>query len=383
MLPVPKDSAFLWGCRGTGKSTWLRRILPKALWFDLLDETLYQTLLGNPGLLADRLRTAAPGSWVVLDEIQRLPNLLNEVHRAMEERRLKFVLCGSSARKLKRAGVNLLGGRAGILHMHPFLPDELGKAFDLDEALTHGTIPLVWASDDREARLRAYTQVYLKEEIQAEALVRNLAGFVRFLPVAALFHGQILNVASLARDAGVARPTVDGYLSILEETLLAFRLPAFEARLRTRERSLPKLYWTDPGLVRAAKGQLGPLHQEERGSLFEGFVAQYLRATRDYYGAFDDLAYWAPSRGHELEVDFILSKGNRHVALEVKSGARFQESWCKGLRAVAPLPGLVRRLLVTPSQPPLTTADGIEVIPFQDLVSQVRQGQLFEGLPQS
>ena len=184
---------------------------------------------------------------MVVDEVQRLPSLLNEVHRLIETRRLRFVLLGSSARKLKAAGVNLLAGRALRKTMFPLTAAELGPAFDLDRVLRHGSIPLVWTSDAPRDVLEAYAQLYLREEIRAEALVRNLPGFVRFLPVAALFNGQVINVAGIARETGVARTTVHGYLDILEDTLLVFRLPAYESRPRVRERRLPKLYWVDPG----------------------------------------------------------------------------------------------------------------------------------------
>jgi len=229
----------------------------------------------------------------------------------MEESGLRFALCGSSARKLKRAGVNLLGGRAVLRRMHPFLPEELGEDFDLEAALRYGTLPLVWMARDRDERVQAYTRLYLKEEIQAEALVRNLPGFARFLSVAALFHGQTINVSSVARDAGVARTTVIGYVEILEETMLTFSLPAFEGRLRVRERKAPKLYWTDSGIVRAARRVSGEVHPEERGALFEGLVAQYLRAAADLYGLYDEMYYWAPAGARSTEVDFLLSHGDR------------------------------------------------------------------------
>jgi len=175
-----------------------------------------------------------------------------------------------------------------LRHLHPFLPEELGEDFDLDEALRYGTLPVIWTAPDRGEALTAYAQLYLKEEIQAEALVRNLPGFARFLPVAALSHGEVVNVSGISRDAGAARTTVADYREILEDTLLAFRLPAFEARLRVRERRHPKLYWADAGLPRAMKRQLGPPTAEERGRVFEGWVASVLRAYRDYRGLFED-----------------------------------------------------------------------------------------------
>lgn len=216
---------------------------------------------------------------MVVDEVQRLPSLLSEVHRAIEELGLRFVLLGSSARKLKAAGTNLLAGRALLRTMHPLLPVELGEDFNLDDVLRYGSVPIIWNALSRRDRLEAYTQLYLREEIQAEALVRNLAGFARFLPVAALFHGQVINVSGLSRDAGVARTTVTGYLDILVDTHLVFLLPAFEARLRVKERKHPKLYWTDPGVVRAMKREFHVPTPAEREPLLEGWVGELLRRT--------------------------------------------------------------------------------------------------------
>jgi len=344
---------------------------------DLLSEATFQSLLANPGLFANQLRAVSPGKWVVIDEVQRLPNLLNEVHRFIEKKQLQFVLCGSSARKLKKAGVNLLAGRALRRSMHPFVPEELDKQFDVNHALQYGLLPIVWDSIEKMETLSAYAQLYLKEEIQAEALVRNLSGFARFLPIAALYHGQTINVSNIAREAGVARTTVAGYLDILEETLLCFRLPAYEAKLRVRERKLPKWYWCDPGLVRAMKQSLGSLTPEERGPLFEGLVAQLLRAYKDYRGISDKLYYWAPTGGSTTEVDFLLMRGQAFVAVEVKSGRLFSEKWCKGLRAIADLKGLQRRVVVYPTGPVLRTKDGIDVVPFERFAEQLAENTLW------
>ncbi|MGD9321154.1 MAG: DUF4143 domain-containing protein [Desulfobacteraceae bacterium] len=365
------------GPRGSGKSTWLRATFPDGHVIDLLAEDTFQRLLANPGLFADELRALKAARWVIVDEVQRLPGLLNEVHRFIEEKRLRFVLCGSSARKLKRADVNLLAGRALHRSMHPFVPEELGAGFDLNEALQFGLLPIVWDSTAKDDTLAAYARLYLKQEIQAEALVRNLPGFARFLPLAALFHGQTVNVTNIAREAGVARTTVAGYLDILEETLLCFRLPAYEAKLRVRERKLPKWYWCDPGIVRAMKRTSGVVAPEERGALFEGMVAQLLRAYKDYRGIFEDMYYWAPATRSETEVDFLLARGRgEFVAVEVKSGKTFTEGWCKGLRAVAPLDGLRRRIIVYPHGPVLQTKDGIEVFPFKHFADQLAENAL-------
>jgi predicted AAA+ superfamily ATPase len=376
LLQAPSQSFFLLGPRGSGKSTWLRATFPEAHVINLLAEETYQRLLANPGLFANELRALTSNRWVIVDEVQRLPNLLNEVHRFIEEKRLRFVLCGSSARKLKRADVNLLAGRALRRAMHPFVPEELGAHFDLAEALRFGLLPIVWDSQAKSETLAAYAQLYLKEEIQAEALVRNLPGFARFLPLAALFHGQIINVTTIAREAGVARTTVAGYLDILEETLLCFRLPGYEARLRVRERKLPKWYWCDPGIVRAMKRTSGDVVPEERGPLFEGLVAQMLRAYRDYRGICDEMYYWAPVGKAETEVDFLLVQSTSLVAIEAKSGNTFAEAWCKGLRAIANLEGIRRRIIVYPHGPILRTQDGIEVLPFQHFAAQLATNSL-------
>lgn len=378
ILSAPRQSFFLMGPRGSGKSTWLKATFPDAHTVDLLSEKTYQGLLADPGQFAGELRALAPGRLVIVDEVQRLPNLLNEVHRFMEDRRLKFVLCGSSARKLKRAGVNLLAGRALRRFMHPFVPEELGDSFDLDAMLRYGSLPIVWDSTDRDETLAAYVQLYLKEEIQAEALVRNLPGFARFLPIAALFHGRSVNVTNIAREAGVARTTVKGYLDILEETLLCFRLPAYEAKLRVRERKLPKWYWCDPGVVRAMKRAAGPMVPEEQGALFEGLVAQLLRAYKDYRGICDGFFYWAPSGSTAMEVDFILMRGDDLIAVEAKSGKAFKNAWCKGLRAIEALNGLKHRIVVYPRGPAMRTQDGIDVLPFEKFAAELATGSFWK-----
>ena len=375
IFDAPGKSFFLLGPRGVGKSTWLRTAFPDAHVVNLLAEDTYQRLLANPGLLAAELRA------VPVDQMGDFGRNTDDCRRCSmkytvlsKNSGLRFVLCGSSARKLKQAGVNLLAGRALRRSMHPFVPEELGERFVLGDALQQGLLPIVWDSEDRAETLVAYTQMYLKEEVQAEALVRNLPGFARFLPVSARYHGQNLNVTNIAREAQVARTTVTGYLEILEETLLCFQLPAYETRLRLRERKLPKWYWCDPGIVRAMKKVTGPLAPEERGALFEGLVAQLIRAYTDYRNLCDACFYWATAARTRTEVDFLLRRGEEFVTIEVKSGATFTESWCKGLRALADLEGLCRRIVVYPEGPELRTADGIEILPFSAILRPVGRG---------
>jgi predicted AAA+ superfamily ATPase len=283
----------------------------------------------------------------------------------LEQAGLHFVLLGSSARKLKTAGTNLLAGRALQKTLYPFTPEELGKDFHLEDVLHYGSLPLVWQSQTKQETLQAYVQLYLREEIRAESLVRNLPGFTRFLPIAALFHGQTLNVQSLARDAGVARTTVSGYLDILEDTLLTFRLPPFEAKLRVRERKHPKLYWVDPGIVRAVKRQFGPVSAEERGALLEGWVAVLLHIYGEYRNLCEECFYWSPTESHATEVDFLLRRGRQYLALEVKATKNIASSHLGGLRAIADLQGLARRVLVYSGARRLRSEEGIDIYPVE------------------
>ncbi len=377
ILQPPQESFFLLGPRGVGKSTWVRSRFPDAHRFDLLDEALYQDLLASPGQFGAELAAIEPGAWVVVDEVQRIPALLNEVHRRIEEDGLRFALLGSSARKLKTAGTNLLAGRAVRKLMYPFVPEELGEDFHLDETLRLGSIPVIATAKDPEATLAAYVEMYLREEIRAEALVRNLGGFARFLPLAGLFHGQVVNVSSLARDSGTARSTVDGYLDILEDTLLATRLEGFEAKLRTRERKLPKLYWVDPGLARQVQRRRGPLHAEERGALLEGFVLGLLRAYRETSDLYDRISYWAPSQAQNVEVDFLLERQSEYVAIEVKSTTRYDTTLLKGLRGIQEMPGLARSLLLYGGQRSFATSEGIEIWPIRRFSEALAEGALW------
>lgn len=379
LLRSPDQSFFLFGMRGVGKSTWAQHVLPAAPRFDLLDEGLYQSYLRDARLFGREVAALPPGSWIIVDEIQRLPGLLNEVHRFIEERRHRFVLLGSSARKLKQAGTNLLAGRAVRRVMLPLLPQELGSDFDLSAVLRHGSLAVIWQSAARADSLDAYVQMYLKEEIQAEALVRNLPGFARFLPIAAIFHGQVLSVAGLARDAGVARTTVTGYLEILADTHLAWLLPAYAARLRVKERRHPKLYWVDPGVVRAVKREHHAPTGSERGALFEGWVATLLRAYGDPDSALgpvhDGLFYWASASG-ATEVDFLVRRGAEFVAIEAKAKESLTPRDLSGLRAIAALAGVRRRLVVFLGERPFVTDDGIEALPVPRFLDALQEGTL-------
>lgn len=377
LLAPPPGHFFLLGLRGVGKSTWTRSTFPHAHVVDLLDEGRYHALLADPAAFGREVAALPAGRTVVVDEIQRLPAVLNDVHRAIEARRQRFVLLGSSARRLKTAGTNLLAGRATLKTMLPLVPAELGADFDLDRTLRYGALPVVWRAPDPGAALEAYVQLYLREEIKAEALVRNLPAFARFLPVAALFHGQTLNVSGLARDAATSRTTVEGYLSILEDTLIASRLPAFESRLRARERAHPKLFWVDAGVARAAKRHSGPVAVEERGPLFEGWVFMVLRAHNEARPVFEDIWYWAPAEARITEVDFLLRRGREYLALEVKTRTRIGTEDLAGLRAIAGLSRLVRRILLYLGATRQRTEDGIDIWPLEVWLAAMARDRLW------
>lgn len=362
-LKTPKQSFFLLGPRGTGKSTWLSQHFKQAQVINLLDEALYQNYLVDISLFYETLNTLKPRSWVVVDEIQRMPALLNAVHRLIEEKKLRFALTGSSARKLRRSGVNLLTGRAHQYFMYPLSPKELAQDFNLNQLLCYGSIPLIQAQKNKKATLQAYSQMYLKEEIKAEALVKNLSGFARFLPVLALYHGQILNISATARDAGVSRTTINGFLDILEDTLLVNKLPAYEARLRVREKKHPKIYWVDPGIVRACKKQTGPVVAEEKGSLFEGYVYMCLKMKMEYENEYDEINYWSSGGSKNIEVDFLLRQGREFTAIEVKTTKKVKAEDLKGLKALADLKGVKRRIFVYQGSF-LMEKEGIEIMPF-------------------
>ena len=330
----PAHSFFLFGPRATGKTTWLRRELPDALWFNLLLEEDYLPLLSSPGKLRGRVEAHPPDTWVVIDEVQRLPVLLNEVHDLISrhDRAYRFALSGSSARKLRRLDVNLLAGRVIERAMFPLTAGELGNDFDLEIALRFGTLPALYPDEAyRVDILRAYVNTYLRQEIQQEALVKDLGSFHRFLRVAAIMHGQIVNHASIARDAGVARTTVQRYFDTLVDTLVGFSLPAWQPNMKIRERAKPKFYFFDPGVVRGILDVVDePLAEADAGRLFEGYVLHELRAAIAYQGLGGQLSYWRAPSG--AEIDFVWQKGARRVAIEVKNSTTWRRSYGSTVR---------------------------------------------------
>ncbi|MBK8203573.1 MAG: ATP-binding protein [Bdellovibrionales bacterium] len=376
LIQPPKGSFFLLGPRGSGKSTWAKSVFEGETYVNLLLEREFTKFLVRPDALISELSVLKAGSWVVIDEIQKVPALLDAVHHLIEEKKLRFCLTGSSARKIRRGGANLLGGRAASRVMFPFLPEELGSDFDIREAMQFGTLPIVFAAEDKIDVLRSYVQTYLKEEIQAEALVKNLPGFARFLPVAGIFHGQALNVSYVSREAEVARTTVQAYFEILEDTLLANRLEAFAPKLRAREKSRPKFYIIDPGLAMALKQRRGEPSNEEFGHLLEGFIYMLLRAYNQKNDLYDEINFWSPAEAKMTEVDFLLSRGQEKIAIEIKAKEKWSTTDLKGLHAVSQLKGLKRKILVTLGSRRMKLDSGIEVFPFSAFNELLNKNQL-------
>lgn len=332
-LRCPDSSFFLFGPRGTGKSTWLHDTRPDAIWLDLLDPEAQRLYQARPERLRELLAGRPHVLDVVIDEVQKVPALLDVVHGLVEtDKRLRFVLTGSSARKLRRGEWNLLAGRLVEASMHPFMAAELGAAFNLKQALASGLVPLVWGAADPDRTVRAYASLYLREEVQAEALVRDLGGFARFLEAISFSHGSLLNLAEVARECQIGRKTVEGYLDILEDLLLSFRLPVFTKRAKRHLVAHSKFYYFDVGVYRSLR-PAGPLDRPEEieGMALEGLVAQHLRAWIAYRGTGAELYYWRTKSGSE--VDFIVYGRDVFRAIEVKRAARVSSKDLRALRA--------------------------------------------------
>jgi len=309
----------------------VRRTFPDAVYLDLLESELYLPLLANPQRLSQHIPKGFQG-WIVIDEVQKIPELLNEVHRLIEKEGFKFVLTGSSARKLKRKFVNLLAGRALTLSLHPLTVVELGDAFKLEHSLQFGQLPCAYTEPDPKAYLYSYAKTYLEEEIQQEGLTRNIGAFSRFLEAASFSQGSILNLSAVARECSVERKVVETYFSILEDLLWGYRMPAFTKRAKRRVLQHPKFYLFDAGVYRTLRPR-GPLDlpEEIEGHALETLLFQELMAVNDYLKLGFKLFYWRTSAG--LEVDFVLYGERGLCAFEVKRVGKVRSEDLRGLRA--------------------------------------------------
>ncbi len=370
---IPDQSFFLFGPRGTGKSTWLQHRIKEALFVDLLKPEVYREMAARP----ERLRALVLGSpeqdTIVIDEVQRVPELLNVVHECMESIGPKrFVLTGSSARKLRRGGVDLLAGRALLRTMHPFMAAELPE-FSLESAIVRGLVPLVVSSPRPEDALKAYTGIYVEQEVRAEGLTRNVGNFSRFLEAISFSHASVLNISNVARECQIERKTVSAYIEALGDLLLSFLIPVFTTRARRDTVSHSKFYFFDAGVYRSLRPH-GPLDRPEEieGASLEGLVAQHLRAWIAYSGSEARLHYWRTRSG--VEVDFIVYGCAGFWAIEVKNSAKVQPADLRPLKAFSKdYPECICILLYRGSDRLQT--DGIWCIPAAEFLKNLRPSE--------
>ncbi|NGX49913.1 MAG: hypothetical protein K940chlam5_01520 [Candidatus Anoxychlamydiales bacterium] len=330
---IPKRSFFLFGPRGTGKSTYLKKHFKNAIWVDLLKLEILRYYKAFPERLRELLIANPDKKVVIIDEVQKIPELLDVVHSYIEEKKnVQFILTGSSSRKLKKAGVNLLAGRAILKRFHPFIASELKDDFSLDLALERGLLPLVWDSEDPKKVLKTYAALYLKEEVQEEGLVRNVGDFARFLEIISFSHASILNATNIARECLIKRTTVENYIQILKDLLLGFTIDLFTKRAKRSLSSHPKFYLFDAGVYNYFR-PIGPLDNPLmiKGAALEGLIAQHLNAWMDLQEEEYKLYFWRTRSG--LEVDFIIYGKDCFFAIEVKNNSHISSKDIKGLKA--------------------------------------------------
>ena len=363
---LAKRSHFLLGPRQTGKTSLIRHSLKEARTYDLLDTSVYLALSQNPGRIAQEL--GPRDRVVVIDEVQRLPELLNEVHRLIETRGVRFLLTGSSARKLRRGGVNLLGGRARTKYLHPLTFKELGKHFTLNSAIERGLLPSIYFSDDPQADLKAYAGIYLQQEIVAEGATRNVPAFSRFLRVAALCSGTIVNFTNVANDAQVARTTVYEYFDILKDTLVLYELPPWRKTKKRKPLASSKYYFFDVGVVSVLQGRRFRAGTPEFGEGFETYLMHELTSYSDYVSG-DVLSYWRSTSG--FEVDFIIGD---HTAVEVKAKENVSPQDIRSLRALAEEKKQKHYLCVSLETRPRNVG-GILILPYREFLERLWSGE--------
>ena len=373
-----EDSIFLWGARQTGKSTLLMQRFPEAKYYDLLESDLYERFRRQPSLLRNELSMIDSKTLIIIDEIQKIPELLDEVHWLMSRRNMRFILSGSSSRKLRKCGANLLGGRAIRQQLFPFVSAEIPN-FNLSRAINNGMLPRHYLIENPAKRLQAYVGDYLREEIKEEALTRNIASFSRFLETAAINDGEILNYNNIATDCGVSAPTVKEYFSILEETLIGYTLPAYTKTVKRRMIQASKFYIFDIGVVNylTHRKNLQP-GSVDYGHALEHLIVQEIMAYLSYTESELQVAYWRTASG--FEVDIVISEPYSNeikCAIEVKSCQEVQNRHLKGLRALREEHPQSRLVCISHDMAPRMTEDGIEIWPVEDFLKQQWNGKFF------
>jgi len=365
------ESLFLWGARQTGKSTLLKVLFPDALWFDLLLSDVFERLNRNPSQLREIVLATPPERTVVIDEIQMIPALLNEVHWLIENRHTRFILSGSSPRKIIRSEANLLGGRALRYELFPFVSQEIPD-FDLLRALNNGLLPRHYLADNPQNLISSYIGNYLRDEIMAEARIRNVATFSRFLEVAAFSNGEMVNYSNIASECGVSAPTIKEYFHILEDTLTGRFLPSFQQRPKRRVILAPKFYYFDLGIVnyllKRGKIEMG---SEAFGNAFEHFIYQEIYAHSNYSGIHYPIYYWRTAS--QIEIDFVL--GSHEVAIEVKSTQNANPRHTKGLRSFAEDYKVKKMILITNDTYPRQLGE-VMVLPWQVFLEKLWAGDV-------
>lgn len=373
ILDKPTESFFLWGPRQSGKTTLLKQRFPQAEWIDLLKTDEYLDYLERPFLLREQLLSNKDKKLVVIDEIQKVPLLLDEVHWLIENTKTVFCLCGSSARKVRREHANLLGGRAISYQMFGLTSYEMAVSFNLIQSLNAGYLPSHYLHATPELKIRSYVNDYLKEEIAAEALVRNLPIFAHFLSIAALMDTELVNYSNIARDCGLSVPAIKGYFQILVDTLMGSFLEPYTNRLKRRLIKSPKFYFFDVGVVNhlAKRGKL-EMGSELFGKALENFIFHELLSYSHYSQKFYELTYWRTSSG--LEVDFVIDHFDS--AIEVKSSSKIHQNHLNGLREASKDYPIKKRILVCLEKKPRLTEDGILILPVDLFCKQLWAGQL-------
>jgi len=362
---LAKRSFFLLGPRQTGKTSLIHHSLPDTLFYDLLDSKNYLALSHNPGRLAEEIGSSVKS--VVIDEIQRIPSLLNEVQRLIETRHVNFLLTGSSARKLRRGGINLLGGRARVKYLHPLTYRELGDKFDLHRAMQRGLLPSIYFSDDPRDDLESYAGLYLQQEIMAEGATRNIPAFSRFLKIAAHSNGGIVNFTNIASDAQVARTTVYEYYEILKDTLILRELPPWRKTVKRKPLASSKYYFFDVGVVSALQGRPFLPGTPEFGEAFETFIMHELSSWSDYVSG-EALSFWRSTSG--FEVDFIIGD---HTAVEVKAKETVSAQDIKSLRALRE-ENKLKHFVCACMEKRSREVDGIKILPYTEFLTSLWDG---------
>lgn len=366
---LTKRSHFLFGPRQTGKTSLISHQLAGARIINLLESDTYLAFSTRPQLLREQI--LEPGSLVVIDEVQKLPILLDEVHHLIESRQVRFLLTGSSARALKRRGINMLGGRARSVYLHPFSWNELKSQFSLPRALLHGLLPGIYFSENPQIDLQAYVGDYLKEEIAAEGAARNMPAFSRFLQVAAFSHGKLINFENIARDAQIAGTTIREYFQILKDTMLGYDLAPWGKGEKRKAVARHKFYFFDNGVAQRLQNRKDlAAHTPEYGDAFEAFIFHEIKSWLDYRNSLGALSFWRTSTG--LEVDYILDDA---IAIEVKASARVPDSALKALHAIKE-EARFKRYIVVSLETARRKLGHIEILPLNDFLSELWSGEL-------